>query len=311
MRKERLNLAGGALVEGVMIKKDEKYAMALRKGNSDIEIIHDVYKGILGRGSFRKIPILRGVFALIDFLTLTIKTFLFSSDFYEDNSKEEPGFIQKFLNKFTGKYHEGFEMIACITVALIISIGGFIVLPYYISGVLANLCIPNFNRMMIVEFVLRVAMIAVYGVFFIMKKDFRKICRYHGAQHKVINCIKKGDELTIKNAKRASKYDKGCDVAFLLIVFLISTVLFAFVRSDDMWIRIALRVLIIPVVAAIFYEIMLVVGNSDSIISKIFQTPTRIIQNLFVTEPTEDMLEVAIESLQAVFDWRDYLGLPP
>ena len=311
MKRDRLSLSGGALVEGVMIKKDEKYAMALRKGNSDIEIIHDVYKGILGRGSFRKMPILRGIFALIDYLTLTIKAFLFSSDFYEDNSREEPGTIQKFLKKFTGKYHEGFEMIACITVALIISIGGFIVLPHIICGFLADLCIPSSEKMIVVETVLRVALIAVYGVFFFLKKDFRKICRYHGAQHKVINCIKKGNELTIRNAKKASRYDKSCDMGFLLLVFLVSVVLFAFVRSDDIWIRIALRVLIVPIVASIIYEIMLVVNNSDGIISKIFQTPSKFIQKLIVTEPTDDMLEVAIESLQAVFDWRDYLGLPP
>jgi len=309
--KNNVKLSGSALIEGVMIKNEGQYAMALRKGNSDIEIVHDVYKGILGRGSFSKIPILRGIFALIDYLGLGIKSILFSSDFYEDNSKEEPGAIQRFLKKFTGKYHESFELITCITIALILSIGLFIVAPYMLAGVLADLVIPSSTLMTVLEILLRVIMIVAYIVLIVMNKDVRRICRYHGAQHKVINCLNNGEELTINNVRRASKYDKDCELNFIIGVFGISLIVFAFIRSSDIWLRMALRVIIIPIVAAILYEIMLITNKAASGAGAILQGPQKFLQKLLVTEPTDDMLEVAIESLQAVFDWRDHLGLPP
>ena len=121
MKKKPLDIAGQAVVEGVMLKNEGQYAMALRKGNSDIEIIHDVYKGILWRGPFRKIPMLRGICALIDNLVLGIKLFLFSSDYHEDNGEEEPRAFQKIMKKVGGKYHESVEMAIFITIALILS----------------------------------------------------------------------------------------------------------------------------------------------------------------------------------------------
>jgi uncharacterized protein YqhQ len=245
--KNEVKLSGGALIEGVMIKNEGQFAMALRKGNSDIEIVHDVYKGILGRGSFDKIPLLRGIFALIDCMGLGVKTFLFSSDFYEDNTKEEPGTIARFLKKFTGKYHDSFELIACITLALVLAVGGFMVLPYFITKFLADLVMPNTVLMTILEALLRVVLLTVYIVIFMMNKEFKKICRYHGAQHKVINCLNNGGELTISNVKKSPRYDKNCEVNFVFPVFAISSILFAVLRSNDVWLRGAIRILIIPV----------------------------------------------------------------
>ena len=308
--KNEVKLSGGALIEGVMIKNEGQFAMALRKGNSDIEIVHDVYKGILGRGSFSKIPILRGVCALIDCMGLGIKTFLFSSDFYEDNTKEEPGAIARFLKKFTGKYHDSFELIFCITLALILSIGGFMVLPYFITMFLADLVLPNTALMTILETLLRVIMLIVYIVIFLMNKEFKKICRYHGAQHKVLNCLNNGEELTISNVKKAPKYDKNCEINFVFWVFAISCILFALLRSNDVWIRAAIRIIIIPVVAAIMYELIYAVNKASKGAISILHAPFIFIQKLFVAEPSADMIEVAIESLQAVFDWREFLGLP-
>ena len=308
MAKRTLDITGGALIEGVMIKHDGQYAMALRKGNSDIEIVHDVYKGILGRGSFSKIPILRGIFALIDFLILGIKTFLYSSDY---NGDEEPQSFQKIVKKLTGKYHENVEMAIFITLTLIMSIVGFVVLPFYVSGMIADKVIPDFTKMMIIEVMLRIIMIVLYIVIFFLNKDIRRMCRYHGAQHKVINCLKKGNELTIKNVRRSSRFDSNCEFNFIISVIIVSAIVFSFIRNNDVMIRMAIRALVVPLVAAVVYEVMLLTDKMDNPIGSMFQTPQRLIQKVCVLEPTEDMMEVAIESVTAAFDWRDYLGLAP
>lgn len=311
MKKKTLDITGLALIEGVMIKHQGEYAMALRKGNSDIEIIHDVYKGILGRGSFRKIPILRGIFALIDYLILGIKLFLFSSDYHEDNGDEKPQGFQKMSQKLTGKYHESVEMAIFITLSLAIAVLGFVVVPYNLSGDIADKLIPDFTKMMILEVALRIIMVFLYIGFFCLNKDIRRLCSYHGAQHKVINCLKKGDELTIKNVRRCSKYDKDCELNFVFYVIIVSSILFSVIRNNDMWVRMGIRILIIPVVAAVLYEIMLIVNKSNNPISTTLQFPQIMLQKLITREPSEEMMEVAIESVTAAFDWRDYLGLEP
>ena len=311
MKRKPLDITGKAVVEGVMINNNGQYAMALRKGNSDIEVIHDVYKGIMGREPFNKIPFLRGIFALIDEMVLGIKLFLFSSDYHEDNGEEEPRTFQKVMKKITGKYHESAEMAVFVTLALILSVFCFIVFPYYISGKFADKLIPDSSKMMLVEVILRVIMLLMYIGIFCMNKDIRRIFCYHGAQHKVLNCLRRGNELTIKNVRRSQKYDKECNVNFIFYVVFISVILFSFIRNEDIWIRMGIRVMTIPAVAAVLYELKLLVNRLDNALGDFLQFPQKLIQKIFVIEPTEDMMEVAIESVTAVFDWRDYLGLEP
>ena len=311
MKRKPLDITGKAVVEGVMINNNGQYAMALRKGNSDIEVIHDVYKGIMGREPFNKIPFLRGIFALIDEMVLGIKLFLFSSDYHEDNGEEEPRAFQKVMKKITGKYHESAEMAVFVTLALILSVFCFIVFPYYISGKFADKLIPNSSKMMLVEVILRVVMVLLYIGIFCMNKDIRRIFCYHGAQHKVLNCLRRGNELTIKNVRRSQKYDKECTVNFIFYVVFISVILFSFIRNEDIWIRMGIRVMTIPAVAAVLYELKLLINRLDNALGDFLQFPQKLIQKIFVIEPTEAMMEVAIESVTAVFDWRDYLGLEP
>lgn len=309
--KKKLDITGLALIEGVMIKHEGEYAMALRKGNSDIEIIHDVYKGILGRGSFSKIPVLRGIFALIDYLILGIKLFLFSSDYHEDNGHEEPKAFEKICQKLMGKYHESVEMALFITLSLVFAILGFVILPYQVSFFIAGKFVPDFTKMIIIEVALRIVMVFLYIGIFCLNSDIRRLCSYHGAQHKVINCLRRGDMLTIKNVRKSSKYDKNCELNFVLYVIIISAVLFSFVRNNDMWVRMGIRVLIIPVVAAILYEIMNIVNKANNGLAEMLQFPQIMLQKLITREPTEEIMEVAIESVTAAFDWREYLGLEP
>lgn len=309
MAKNKLNITGDAIVEGVMTKNNGQYVMALRNGKNDIEIVHDVYKGIMGRGIFSKIPFLRGIFALIDYLILEIKIFLYSSDYHEDNGGEEPRIIQKIMKKITGKYYESVELAVGIALALFLSALGFIVLPYYVSGKIANYFIPDTKKMMIVETFIRIVMLIIYITIFFIKSDIRRLNRYHGAQHKVIDCLRRGKELTIENVRKCSKYDKHCNMNFVFYVFLISVLCFTFIRNNDMWIRIGMRLLVVPIVAALLYEIINIVNSSDNVFMNFLQFPQKVLQKFIATEPTDDMIEVAIESLQAVFDWREYLGI--
>lgn len=291
-------IGGQAVLEGVMMKNQEKYAVAVRKPNGEIEVELENYQGLQGN-KINKIPFVRGVFNFIDSLVLGMKCLNYSAAFYEDEPEE----------KGVKKTSEGMEKLltGLVTVfSIVLAVGIFVVLPYW----LASLCegfIRNASLMAILEGVIRIAIFVLYIWAISLMKDIRRLYRYHGAEHKCINCIERGRELTVNNVMRSSRLHRRCGTSFLFFVMFVSIILFFFIRVDSTVQKVALRILLMPVVAGISYEIIRLAGRSDNILVRIISAPGMWIQRMTTKEPDREMAEVAIAAVEAVFDWKQYL----
>lgn len=289
-------IGGQAVIEGVMMKNKEKYAVAVRKPNGEIEVDVQNYEGILPGFKLKEIPFIRGVFNFIDSLILGNKTLTYSASFYDE---EEDG-------KKTSKAMESFLTGLVVFVSIALAIGIFILLPYFISSQFENY-IQNRSLLLIMEGVIRILIFLLYVWGISAMKDIRRVYQYHGAEHKCINCIEKGRPLTVADVKKSSRLHKRCGTSFIFFVMLVSIILFFFIRVDNILMKVCLRVALMPVVAGISYEIIRLAGRTDNIIVKILSAPGMLIQRITTKEPDEDMIKVAICSVEAIFDWKQYL----
>lgn len=286
-------IGGQAVLEGVMMKNEEKYAVAVRKPNGEIAVELENHQGVLHGNKLKSIPFIRGIFNFIDSLALGMKCLNFSASFYEEED-EKGGGGEKLVT----------ALVAVLSV--VFAVGIFVVLPYY----LASLCgdfIRNASLMAIIEGVIRILIFLIYICAISLMRDIRRLFRYHGAEHKCINCIERGRPLTVRNAMRSSRLHKRCGTSFLFFVMFVSIVLFFFIRVDSVLLRVVLRILLMPVVAGISYEIIRLAGRSNNILVRIISAPGMCIQRLTTKEPDKSMVEVAIAAVEAVFDWRQYL----
>ena len=191
--------------------------------------------------------------------------------------------------------------------SVVFAMAVFILLPYFLTGLFTK-TVRNETLAALIEGVIRIAIFILYVVLISLSKDIKRVYRYHGAEHKCINCIEKGHPLTVENVMRASRLHKRCGTSFLLFVVLISVVLFFFIRVDSRLLRLGLRILLIPVIAGIAYEILRFAGRSNNIIIRILSAPGLLLQRLTTKEPDESMVEVAIAAVEAVFDWKLFLN---
>ena len=195
-------------------------------------------------------------------------------------------------------------LVTCFSVVL--AVGIFIVLPYYLASAL-NGYLRNPSLVAIIEGLVRILIFILYVSGISIMKDIRRLYRYHGAEHKCINCIERGRPLTVDNAMRSSRLHKRCGTSFLFFVFFVSIILFFFIRVENPVWRVGLRILLMPVVAGISYEIIRLAGRSDSLFVRILSAPGMAIQRMSTKEPDREMVEVAVASVEAVFDWKTYL----
>lgn len=309
MRKKKCGhysgIGGQAVLEGVMMKNKDDYAVAIRKPDGEIEVEVDVFHGVMQGSKLKNIPFIRGTFNFIDSLRLGIKSLNYSAAFYEDEGAEETK-LDKALDKVSGGRGESILMGITTVISVVIAIAVFMVLPYYLSSLL-NGYIRNASLLAIIEGVIRVAIFLAYVVGISLMKDIHRLYQYHGAEHKCINCIEKGRPLTVRNAMRSSRIHKRCGTSFMFFVIFVSIILFFFIRVDSTLYKVLLRVVLIPVIAGISYEIIRLAGRSDNIFVTIISAPGMLLQKLTTKEPDEQMIEVAIKSVEAVFDWRAYL----
>ncbi len=303
-RRRSCGIGGQAVLEGVMMKNKEKYAVAVRRSDGGIEVCCEEYKGILAGNILTKIPFVRGVFNFIDSMVLGIRSLNYSASFYEDEPKEDakPSFMERVFGKKADEI-----MMGLVTVfSFILALGIFMVLPYYLS-VWLNRYVQNDTLLALIEGVIRILIFLLYVVSISLMKDIHRLYQYHGAEHKCINCIERGRELTVKNVKKSSRLHKRCGTSFLLFVMLVSVVLFFFIRVDNPLYRVGLRIVLIPVIAGISYEIIRWAGNSRNFFVSLLSAPGLGLQKLTTKEPDDEMIEVAIASVNAVFDWKQYL----
>lgn len=298
-------IGGQAVLEGVMMKNKEQYAVAVRKPDGEIDIEVDVYKGVIEGSILKKIPFVRGVFHFLDSMILGMRALNHSVSFYEDEEAEETA-ADKVFHKVFKEKAENVMMGIVTVVSILLAVAIFMVLPYYITSLFGEY-IRNASVMAIMEGGIRILIFIGYIVAITTMKDIKRLYQYHGAEHKCINCIEMGRPLTVHNAMRSSRLHKRCGTSFLFFVVFVSIIVFFFIRVDHPALRILLRVALIPVIAGISYEIIRLAGRSDNILVNLLSAPGMFLQRLTTKEPDEKMVQVAIASVEAVFDWKAYL----
>lgn len=298
-------IGGQAVIEGIMMKNGDDYAVAVRKEDQSIEVLKEEYKLITGHNRILSLPFIRGIFNFIDSMVLGIKTLTWSASFFEEEENaepEKPGFVERhFSREMAEKLLMGFTVFLSICLA----VGIFMVLPAFLAGLLGKAVDSSF-LLSAIEGVVRILLFVLYVLLISRMEDIRRVFMYHGAEHKCINCIEHGLALNVENVRSSSKQHKRCGTSFMLFVMLVSIVLFMFIQTDTVWMRMLSRILLIPIVAGISYEILRLAGKSDNVIVNLISKPGLALQNLTTKEPDDDMIEVAIQAVEAVFDWKEW-----
>ena len=299
------NIGGQAVLEGIMMKNGPKYAVAVRKPDGEIEVKVEEYKSLVKWEKLTKIPFVRGVFNFIDSMVLGMKTLTYSASFWEDEEAEAVILTEKEMKK--KEKQEDLIMTITMIVSVLLALGLFMVLPYFISNLFSGIVKSRFLRTTI-EAVVRIALFIGYVTLISRMKDIQRVFMYHGAEHKCINCIEYGLELTVENVRKSSKQHKRCGTSFLFFVVLVSIVVCFFITVESPILRVVIRIALLPVIAGISYELIKLAGSSENPIISLLSVPGLAMQNLTTKEPEDDMIEVAIAAVEEVFDWKAYLG---
>ena len=301
-----VRIGGQAVIEGVMMKNMDRYAVSVRKPDGKIETKVEECVSFAEKHPLFKLPILRGMVNFLESMVIGMQTLNYSASFYEDEEEQTEEKTEQFLEKFLGEKAEKVIMGIVLVFSLAISIGLFMILPYIASEAAGKL-IYNEYGILLMEGVIRIVIFLGYIVLISQMEDIKRVFMYHGAEHKTINCLEAGVELTTENVDNYSRLHKRCGTSFIFIVMIISMVFFFFIRVDTIWLRIVLRLLFLPLVAGVSYEFIRLAGSSDHPLVQIFSKPGLALQKLTTKEPDHSMIEVAIASVEGVFDWREYL----
>lgn len=297
------NIGGQAVLEGIMMKHKEKYAVAVRKTDGQIEVVSDRYTGIAGKaGRFARIPFVRGIFNFIDSLVLGMKTLTMSAEFIEDEEEKEVRSQEEADRK---ESREKWMMRGIVLFSIVLAVGIFMVLPYFLSDLLKT-AIPSYHIRTIIEGFIRIGIFILYILLISRTEDIQRTFMYHGAEHKCINCIEHGLPLTVDNVRISSRQHKRCGTSFLFFVLAVSIILLLLIRVDSPAMRVVVRIALLPVIAGISYEVLKLAGSTDHPLVNALSVPGLWIQKLTTKEPDDSMIEVAICAVEAVFDWRSY-----
>lgn len=346
------NIGGQAVMEGVMMRNDEKWAVAVRTADNQITVKTGTYNGVIPWKGIKNIPILRGVCSFIDSLYLGMKTLMFSADLFAEESEKEleerlldeakkaqkkaaklrasgkPDQADALLKETQDKARREREKLkereasgngkssdsdnsVLLTVTLIfslaVSIALFMMLPYFLSRAL-RMVTSSESLISVCEALLRMAIFFGYLLLISRMKDIQRTFMYHGAEHKCINCIEHGLELNVENVRKSSRQHKRCGTSFLLIVMIVSVIFFFFIRTPDPVSRIVIRILLIPVIAGVSFEFIRMAGKYDNKCVNILSKPGMLLQKLTTREPDDDQIRVGMASVEAVFNWKEYLN---
>lgn len=301
-----VRIGGQAVIEGVMMKNMDRYAVSVRKPNGKIETKVEECVSFAEKHPLFQLPVFRGMVNFLESMVIGMKTLNYSASFYEDEEEQTESRTEQLLEKILGEKAEKIIMGIVLVFSLAISIGLFMILPYIASEALGKL-IRNEYVILFMEGIIRIAIFLGYIVLISRMQDIKRVFMYHGAEHKTINCLEAGVPLTPENVDNFSRLHKRCGTSFIFIVMIISMVFFFFIRVDTIWLRIVLRLLFLPLVAGVSYEFIRLAGSSDHPLVQIFSKPGLALQRLTTKEPDHSMIEVAIASVEGVFDWREYL----
>ncbi len=314
--QKNCGIGGQALIEGIMMRNRDQYSMAVRRPDGEIETEVRPYKSVFGNGKWTHIPIIRGALSFIDSLVIGFTTLMWSADIAaeEDEEEEEKDSEKKENGKEEKENSEKSDpawtalMTGTIIFSLAFSVVLFILLPYWIAGLLrhagAGNLLVNFT-----EAILRIAIFFGYFLAISRMKDIQRTFSYHGAEHKCINCIEHDMDLTVENVMKSSRQHRRCGTSFLLITIVISVIAFLIlglfgIQSGVM--RVVWRLILIPIIAGVSYEVLRYAGSHNGPIIDVLVKPGLALQKLVTNEPDEKMCEVAIAAVEAVFDWKSY-----
>lgn len=294
------NIGGQAVLEGIMMKNQDTYAVAVRKPDQEIEVEVQEYQRLVPWKACTKIPFIRGIFNFVDSMVLGMKTLMFSASFIEDEEDQAAELSE------TEKKKEQRIMTVTMVFSVFLALGLFMVLPYWLSSFLGR-NLQSKMAVTVLEGVVRVVIFLGYIGLISHMEDIQRTFMYHGAEHKCINCIEHGLELNIENVRKSSRQHKRCGTSFLFFVMLVSIILCFFITAKSQLLRVLIRLALLPVIAGISYEIIKLAGSSDNVLMNLLSKPGMWVQNLTTKEPEDDMIEVAIVAVEAVFDWKTYL----
>lgn len=296
------NIGGQAVLEGIMMKNASKYAVAVRKPDGEIELKVDNYKSAIRWERLTKIPFVRGVFNFIDSMVLGMKTLSYSASFFEE---EETGVV--LTEEELRKKQKSEDLIITITMifSVVLAMGLFMVLPYFISNLFKDIVSSRFLKT-VIEAAVRIGIFVIYILLVSKMEDIQRVFMYHGAEHKCINCIENGWDLTVDNVRKSSKEHKRCGTSFLVFVVLVSVIVCFFITVESPVLRVLFRIALLPVIAGVSYELIRLAGNSTNPVVMLLSKPGLMMQKLTTKEPDDTMIEVAIKAVEAVFDWKAY-----
>ncbi len=298
-------IGGQAVLEGIMMKNQEVYSIGVRRPDGEIEVNLSTHEGI-GNKKLKKVPLIRGVINFVDSLVLGMKCLTFSASFY-DEEEAQPSKADEVVQKIFKDKAEKVVMGVTVAFSIVMAVAIFMVLPYYLADIFRRYIVSD-TVLAVVEGAIRLLLFITYVLLISLMRDIQRVFQYHGAEHKCINCIEKGLELKVENVRKSSKHHKRCGTSFMLIVMVISIIFFIFIRVESPILRVVYRVALVPVIAGVSYEFIRLAGNTDNLIIRILSLPGMWLQSLTTKEPDDDMIEVAIAAVEAVFDWRAYQG---
>ena len=306
------NIGGQAVMEGIMMRHKDKYSIAVRRPDQEIELKVEDYKCTFGNHSFLKKPIIRGVVSFVDSLVVGTKCLMYSAEIVGDEEDEEAARKNKQLTEEErsakkAKEDRQFKWLLYVTVAvsMVVSVAAFMFLPYILASLIRKVGASEF-LVTVVEAFVKLALFMGYMFLISRMKDIQRTFMYHGAEHKCINCIEHGLPLTVENVRNSSRQHKRCGTSFLFFVLAISIILLLLIRVESPLMRVVVRIVLLPVIAGVSYEVLKLAGNSDNPVVNLLSKPGMAIQKMTTSEPDDGMIEVAIQAVEAVFDWRAY-----
>lgn len=299
---KNVDVGGQAIIEGVMMKKQDTYAIAVRKPDKEIILEKRIYKSFSKRNKILGLPIIRGAVAFVESLVMGMKILTYSAEFFEVDGDQEPSkFEKKLETKFGKKKMDDVLIFISVILASILSIGLFILLPLGISQLLKPL-LDSTRLINLVDGIIRILILFGYIYLISFMKDIQRVFQYHGAEHKSIHCLENEEELTIENVKKQSRLHKRCGTNFLFIVVIISVLVLTMFNVDTFFLRLGVRLLMLPFIAGLSYEVIKLLGKNDNVLADIVSFPGLCLQKITTQEPDDEQIEVAIAALKGALE---------
>ena len=295
----RTSIGGQALIEGIMMRGPKKQAIVVNTKDGFITKIEEI-KLLKNEHPIVGFVFIRGIINFVSSMSIGVRAMMFSADYIPEEEQEEESKFDAWVNKKLGSEKaEKFLITFSLILGIALSVGLFILLPTFLAGLLSRIIEQRILRNLL-EGVLRIIIFLVYMWLATRLNEMKRVWAYHGAEHKSIYCYEKGLPLTLENVREQSRLHPRCGTSFLFIVMIVSILVFSFTSWSNLWVRIALRLLLLPVVVGVSYEIIKLAGRYDNIVTRIVSAPGKALQRLTTREPDDGMIETAIEALKLV-----------